>query len=316
MIYLEIIGDYLRIIANNSQSINLKENVVYNKKMECQFCKKILKNKYTLQNHQAKTKYCLKIQKKILNDFPCKYCNKKLCSKRWLENHYNSCIPYHVNITKQAELAKHVTKDELIADLKAQVRYLQKQMADISMKAVSRPTTTTNTITTNNNQKILNLLPLTENHFEEQAEFLNLEHIKNGAEGYARYAVDFPLKNRLICSDYARRKVKYKDTDGKVVTDPEMSKLSQKLFKAIDTKNDKLITGYVGELQKQLFQKNKNCSGEMDEKETEIFGCEANEMIDFITNLINQKREIKEAANGIKSDMYYNILKNVCSMMV
>jgi len=54
----------------------------------------------------------------------------------------------------------------------------------------------------------------------------------------------------------------------------------------------------------------------MDEKETEIFGCEANEMIDFITNLINQKREIKEAANGIKSDMYYNILKNVCSMMV
>jgi len=74
--------------------------------------------------------------KKILNDFPCKYCNKKLCSKRWLENHYNSCIPYHVNITKQAELAKHVTKDELIADLKAQVRYLQQQMADISMKAV------------------------------------------------------------------------------------------------------------------------------------------------------------------------------------
>jgi len=40
MIYLEIIGDYLRIIANNSQSINLKENVVYNKKLTFHFDKK------------------------------------------------------------------------------------------------------------------------------------------------------------------------------------------------------------------------------------------------------------------------------------
>jgi len=301
--------------------------------MECLDCKNKFKTKYSLQQHRKTAKYCLKLRGQTIEEYKCSECENTFSRRYGLEKHELICG----NSKLTSKLKKKIIKlkkinlilekesvklkesksndNKLLEDLKAQVLGLQKQMADISMKAVSRPITTNNTNTINN-QKILNLLPLTENHFDEQAEFLNLEHIKNGAEGYARYAVDFPLKNRLVCSDYARRKVKYKDTDGKVVTDPEMSKLSQKLFKAIDTKNDRLITGYVKELQKQLFQKNKNCSGEMDEKETEIFGCEANQMIDFITNLINQKREIKEAANGIKTDMYYNILKNVCSMMV
>jgi hypothetical protein len=30
--------------------------------MECEFCKKILQNKYSLVSHQTKTKYCLKLQ--------------------------------------------------------------------------------------------------------------------------------------------------------------------------------------------------------------------------------------------------------------
>jgi len=207
-------------------------------------------------------------------------------------------------------------KDNLVEDLKSQVQSLQKQMADISMKAVSRPITATTTNTINNNQKILNLLPLTEKHFEEQAEFLNIEHIKNGAEGYAQYAVEFPLKNRIICSDYARRKIKYKDSEGNIITDPEMTKLSQKLFKAIENKNDILISNHITELQHKLFRKNSNCPMDMDEEESELFGFESGKMIDFITNLVNQRREIKDAASGLKTDMYYNILKNVCSMMV
>jgi hypothetical protein len=32
--------------------------------MECQYCKKILQNKYSLISHQTKTKYCLKLQGK------------------------------------------------------------------------------------------------------------------------------------------------------------------------------------------------------------------------------------------------------------
>ncbi len=32
--------------------------------MECEYCKKVLKNKYTLKSHQTKAKYCLVIQEK------------------------------------------------------------------------------------------------------------------------------------------------------------------------------------------------------------------------------------------------------------
>jgi len=295
--------------------------------MECLDCKNKFKNKASLLHHRRTAKYCLTIRGEKTDKYKCLGCVKSFSNKSNYERHELKCRTLIVRkkvseekqkLKEELKMVKKelLIKDKLNEDLKAQVLGLQKQMVEISMKAVSRPITANTTNTINNNQKILNLLPLSDKHLEEQAEFLSLDHIKNGAEGYARYAVDFPLKNRLICSDYARRKVKYKDSEGMVVTDPEMSKLSQKLFKAIESKNDKLITGYVKELQKKLYSKNRNCSGEMDEKETEIFGCEANEMIDFITNLVNQRREIKEAAQGIKTDMYYNILKNVCSMMV
>lgn len=72
--------------------------------------------------------------------------------------------------------------------------------------------------------------PVTEELLLDNVQYLTIEHIKKGAEGYAEYALEYPLKDRLLCSDYSRRKVKFKDNDGNVITDPEMTTLARKFL--------------------------------------------------------------------------------------
>ena len=48
--------------------------------------------------------------------------------------------------------------------------------------------------------------------------------------------MEYPLKDKIVCTDFSRRKLKYKDENGNLIEDPEMIKLSQKLFKAIEEK--------------------------------------------------------------------------------
>jgi hypothetical protein len=64
-----------------------------------------------------------------------------------------------------------------------------------------------------------------------------------GPEGYAQFALEHPLKDSVICTDFARRKVEYKE-DGSIKTDPEMSVLSSKFFKSIKDRNRELLKKY------------------------------------------------------------------------
>ena len=65
-----------------------------------------------------------------------------------------------------------------------------------------------------------------EAHFLECSTNLTLEHIKKEPRGYAEYALEYPLRDRVVCVDYARRKIKFKDSNGNVITDPEMNRLA------------------------------------------------------------------------------------------
>ena len=120
---------------------------------------------------------------------------------------------------------------EMNIELESNVR-IYKEMNDRDRAYIEslgeRPTTTN---MTNN----FNCPPLTQEHFEENAQFLSLDHIKKGFQGYAQYALDYPLKGRLKCTDYSRRKVKYKNEEGEVVVDPEMKQVRTRLFNALLT---------------------------------------------------------------------------------
>mgnify|MGYP000539356318 CR=1 FL=1 len=130
------------------------------------------------------------------------------------------------------------------------------------------------------------LQPLTDQHLTDNVQHLTIDHILKGPEGYAQYALEYPLKDRMICVDYARRKVKFKDTDGNVITDPEMSNLATKFFNSIKDKNKKLII---------------ECSDKLKEN----FGDE----VDTIVKILDYKMAVDQGSNGETTEFYDDFVK-------
>ena len=82
----------------------------------------------------------------------------------------------------------------------------------------------------------------------ENAKFLTIEHILRGPEGYADYALSYPLNNRLIIDDDyydSEHKVeflKYKDFNGDIIADVNGLLLVKMIVDSLkDVKNKLLI---------------------------------------------------------------------------
>ena len=241
-----------------------------------------------------------------------------------LGKHRRSAL-YCIEMRKQNETAaKKVVEAREITDMRNRIRELEREsrkaqkvnsqlmtelecsrreiirLEEIIKESMSRPTQTTivngNPTTTNKIENTVNMMaPITQVYLEDQAQFLRKEHIQEGIDGYARYALDYPLKNRVVCSDFSRRKVQYRDEEGNIVCDPQMIKLSQDLFKAIRTRNDQLIKEYTNDLVDMM----KDDDSPM--------------LTDLLTEMCALQREVKRLANGQKSDITPTFVKKVCA---
>ena len=180
-------------------------------------------------------KYCLEKQGKPLNLLKCNGCDKTFTTKRKLINHREICLSYNKSLLERQHDSELCKKDLEIVELKKQIKELQDKLENI---AVSRPATSNKTQI---NNYIQQLQPVTEEKLKESVSNLTIDHIKKGPEGYAQYALDYPLKDKMVCVDYSRRKIKFKDKDGNVITDPEMTGLASKFFNSIKDKNKELI---------------------------------------------------------------------------
>ena len=149
------------------------------------------------------------------------------------------------------------------------------------------------------------MLPITDDYLKEQAKYLNLEHVKNGAAGYAKYALEYPLKDRIVYTDLSRKKGKYKDSD------PEMSKITKRLFSAIKKRNNELIDEYVELLKKKLAEFNFSSNNELDEGETISFSMQTDIIVDYITKSYAQKRESGEIIEGLKPELFQQFVKEL-----
>ena len=134
---------------------------------------------------------------------------------------------------------------------------------------------------------------ITDQHLLDQAQHLTIEHIKKGPLGYAEYAMNHPFKERLICVDYARRKVKFKEADGTVINDPEMNRLATKFFDSIKERNRELIQEY-GAILSQDFAEN----------------------VDKLGELADFKVSVNKGADGERTEFSHEVIKSVCSQSV
>jgi hypothetical protein len=98
-------------------------------------------------------------------------------------------------------------------------------------------------------------LSITKEWLIENAKFLTIEHILRGPEGYADYALSYPLNNRLIIDDdyyNSENKVaflKYKDFNGDIIVDINGLILEKMFFESLGDRTKDLmikhkITGF------------------------------------------------------------------------
>ena len=272
---------------------------------KCEHCNKNFKNTYVLKNHMKTAKYCLEIQGMVLdNIFKCNFCDKNYTQKKDLDRHLSNCINKIIS-----------EKDMIIAAKDDRIKDLQDQLIDIIK---TRPPTTINN--NSNNQRINNIVnnlqPITDAHLVEQSQYLTLDHINNGVEGYVKYALEYPFKDRIVCVDYSRKKIKYKDQDENIVDDPEMVKLSHKFFKAIEGKNTEIINNQLEILYEQLNELQNNPNNEMNEDETVIFQNSSEKLTNKIFAFRDNRIEIMDASKGKKSEICNDFIKNICSKVI
>ena len=178
-------------------------------------------------------------------------------------------------------------------------------------KAIAKPSTINQTNSTN--QIINNMMPITDAHLQEHVQNLNPLHVQNGASGYAKYALEYPLKDMIVCTDFQRRNCKYKDENGNVISDPEMTKITKRLFSAIKERNEELINEYSAELQAKWRYINESGNSDMGEEESAIFSSQANEALEFALNVISQKRQVSEMADGMRPDLFYAFVRELAA---
>jgi hypothetical protein len=256
----------------------------------CKFCSKELASSSSLNNHITKAQYCIK-NRKILGNilvFNCDSCNKKYTSKQSLEIHSIKCVDKKIStIVNKYESSIKILELQIDSQNK-HIEKLEDKLENIAIKAVQRPTTTNNMNKTQINNFIQKMEPLSREYLVDKAPNLTLEHVQKGASGYAEYALEYPLKDRVACVDYSRRKIKFKDIEGNVITDPEMMKLAPMFFDSIKDKSSQLV--------------HSQNTPDMDSA-----------MFEDVAKLFNTNADVKNGSTGVKTDFYHDFVKHVCS---
>lgn len=271
---------------------------------------KIKQNKVTKTTEYLRAKVSKSEQKFLKKNedksYQCQFCLEKFSRKYNLVRHEKSCklgviLSISAENQKLLEINEKISKEilEIRKEYEEKLRQKDLEIKELAMASINRPTTINrNKITIN--QKISNLDPL---HFEkmrEYSEYLTIDHIKAGLDGYVDYALEYPFKNRVVCSDFARKKIKYKDTDGNVINDPEMTKLAKRFFESISQKNQELTQQYANEIR---------------EKWGKVPGM-YEYMMNLLENLGNNQESISQSSQGISTDFAKHFIHSICSRSV
>jgi len=223
---------------------------------KCNFCEKTFTTKMVLKNHQAKAKFCLKLQNKKPEEiYECLHCLKKFNVKYNFDLHIasHSSDPIFIQLLKYQEESKKLKEtleqkeeevkiklenfQKILDDKNEQIKVYQEQNEKLLLKAVSAPKVKN----TYNTVNIENFTAMTDEHFQNNAKHLTIEHIKNGAHGYATFIVKYPCKDSIVVADRARKTIKYKDENNELCVDFEARNLLTKISKAIDPINRELL---------------------------------------------------------------------------
>ena len=260
--------------------------------MICQICNKNFSRISNLNKHQRTSK--------CSNATQCEFCKMPYVT---VSKHYPHCVSFLKKENEQlrSDNERYISQIRTLQDKMENMTHerldeLQKQMKELSKKMDEKKESVINinNINTNYNIKIQNLQNLNTGRFEEYAEFLTIDHIKKGAHGYAEYAISYPLSERILCTDFSRRKLKYKTDDGVIKSDINLITLSKDLFRSIDGRNKELIFQYAKEYIEPIQ--------------------DSEEKMNAYVKFMNYISLIRDGSQGIQHQMYPDFVKQICSM--
>ena len=235
--------------------------------IKCKFCNNEFQNKSILNQHQKNAKYCLKIQLKIKQtEFQCQFCTKVLSSKQSLVRHSKVCSikntvkqkidsPRNILEKYNEKCRENIKIQQQMSEMKLDLKKYQDEIQRLQTKIEEIAMQTKQNITINNkiNQQVIQLNPITDQYLSEQAQNFTISHFKNGLDGISEYAIEYPLKNAITCSDQNRQQFNWRDGDNgnNVICDSKMYHLTRKLGKSLKNKSEKLLTEVINEVEEK-----------------------------------------------------------------
>jgi len=117
------------------------------------------------------------------------------------------------------------------------------------------------------------LIPITQQYMLEQSKFLTEDHIKEGIDGYIKFAHEYVFKNRVYCSDKNKNVLTYKieekhgeQIEIKFIDDIGGIKICSDFFKAIENVNKQITDKIYNRIEKQLLEFDSNMTDKEYEK--------------------------------------------------
>lgn len=187
-----------------------------------------------------------------LDDKICQFCEKIFTCKRNCINHLNICKVKKQNETKNLNEEIQRLK-EIIVQKDEQIKLLKEMLENKSETNKVTNINSNNKITINN--IFANIDPIDfksdESKYAFEQKFLN-HHIDKGQEGLVRFMCENICKDKIVVSDIARKKLQYKNTEGKIVTDHKGELLLTNAIKENTDIFDKKVNNRHNCIKKQL----------------------------------------------------------------
>lgn len=220
----------------------------------CRFCNKKFSTKSNLTNHQKTTKRCLVLQGKQNKGYVCELCDKEFTINQTLQEHKMNCIKNNLKFRnrlinqdeKYTEDIKELNekikeKDDLLISQQYQLKQkdvyiaelrLMLDKANLTIADIAKQPKHDNRISQqiNNNFDINDITKIS----KVLDKHLTTDVLRRGQEGVAEMLKEHLLKNEsgdpiYECTDVARQKFEFVNSDGNIETDPKATKLIRNL---------------------------------------------------------------------------------------
>lgn len=203
------------ILELQNENKELKEEIkrlnYQNKEIESKILKEV-KNEYKI----------MKIKKEVSDNENCEL-KSRLIS---LEEKYNNLDKSYKELDEEYRKILKEASIDIRENIIENIRAIEK----VSIEAIKN---SGNKLTVNNNNSknyIQNLLPLTDQFIKDQSKNLELKHIKGKAKSLAYFANEYSFKDRVVCTDVARRNFVFKDENDNIIKDPKGVKITKKFI--------------------------------------------------------------------------------------